>query len=431
MKAEIISVGTELLLGHVINTNAAEIARMLAEIGVGVYHQTAVGDNEERLARAIRAAMTRPERIELVVLCGGLGPTEDDLTRETTAKVLGLPLVRHDEWWQHLQELFRQRQINRAGAGTAVPAEQLPRNNMRQAMVPRGAELLPNRRGSAPGIYCEHEGLVFVLLPGPPGEMRGLMREEVIPRLVRRAGETGNGVLVSRVLRVTGIGESRAAELLAPLLAGQTNPTIAPLAQPGEMYLRITARAADRAHADDLNAQVARRIYAVLGEAIYGEDDQTLESVIGSILTERGTTLALAESCTGGLVSHRVTNVPGSSRYLAGSIVAYSNEIKQSVLGVPADLIAREGAVSAPVAEAMAAGARSLCGSTVAVAVTGIAGPGGGTDRKPIGLTFIALADASGTECGRFQFLGDREEVKLRASQAALDMLRRHLIEKR
>ncbi|TVR66141.1 MAG: competence/damage-inducible protein A [Spirochaetaceae bacterium] len=433
MKAEIIAVGTELLLGHVINTNAAEIARMLAEIGIGVYHQTVVGDNEDRLARAITTAIERPDGIDLVILCGGLGPTEDDLTRETLAAVLGLPLERNAEWTQHLHELFEKRRRDLghpggSGSGADLRGNDLPRNNLRQAMVPKGATLLPNTRGSAPGIYLHQERLTFVLLPGPPEEMRGLMREEVIPRLARHLGQNGGeAVLVSRVLRVTGIGESRVAELLAPLLEGQTNPTIAPLAHPGEMHLRITAHASDRERALDLNEKVARRIYAVLGEAIYGEDEQTLEAVTGELLLKQGMTLALAESCTGGLLSHRLTNVPGSSRYLLGSIVAYSNGLKQSALAVPGELIAREGAVSAPVAEAMAQGALALCGSETALAITGIAGPGGGTEEKPVGLTFIALAEGEHLESHRYRFSGEREEVKRRAAQAALELLYRHL----
>ena len=438
MRAEIIAVGTELLLGDVVNTNGAEIARMLSEIGIGVYHQTVVGDNAQRLSDAVRTAAGRGD---LVMVTGGLGPTEDDLTRETLAEVLGLPLHRDEKWAEHLQYLFEHRYGQRSGS--------LPQNNFRQAMVPEGATLLPNSRGSAPGILLSQGGVTYALVPGPPGEMRALMREEVLPHLVQLSPESSrDAVLLSRVLRVIGVGESRVAELLESLLAGQSNPTIAPLAQAGEMCLRITAHAPDRERARQLNEMVARQIYTVLGDASYGEDSDTLESVTGALLTTQQLTVATAESCTGGLIAHRLTNVPGSSRYFLGGITAYSNELKHSALRVPPDLLAREGAVSAPVAEAMAQGALALTGSNLALAVTGIAGPDGGSEAKPVGLTYIALADdgqanrSQGdrghtnrgeahrpyTIVGEHRFSGSREEIKARAAQAALELLRQHLI---
>lgn len=418
MKSEIIAVGTELLLGDVVNTNAAEIAQMLAEIGIGVYHQTVVGDNGERLTAAFRTAR---ERVDLVVVCGGLGPTEDDLTRETLAAMLGLPLEEDSSWAHHLRVLFETRYRSRGHA--------FPENNLRQAMVPRGATLLPNGRGSAPGIYLEHHGTVYVLVPGPPGEMRHLMRDQVLPRLIQHVAREGReAVLVSRVLRVAGLGESRVAELLAPILSSQENPTIAPLALPGEVTLRITAHARDRDHAGELIDSVASRIRRILGSAVYGEDGETLESVVVGLLKEQGLSLALGESCTGGLIAHRITNIPGSSAVFRGGIVAYSNDLKSSLLGVDPGVIAREGAVSAATAEAMARGAAAAAGSDCALAVTGIAGPGGGTPEKPVGLTYIAIARGSAVTSYRNLFNGTREEIKLRTAQTALDMLRRTLL---
>lgn len=416
MKAEIIAVGTELLLGDVVNTNAAEIARMLSEIGIGVYHQAVVGDNRERLADAFRTAL---RRVDLVIACGGLGPTEDDLTRETLASVLDLPLHRDDGWACHLEKRFERRR----------PGGTISANNYRQAMVPEGATLLPNSRGTAPGIYLEHEGVIVALIPGPPGEMRTLMQEQVLPRLTGTlSSDDREAVLVSRVLRIAGIGESRAAELLESLLAEQTNPTVAPLAQPAELHLRITAHAPDTTTAHRMIDSTAEQIRAVLGDAVYGEGEITLEHAVGILLTEQNKTVALAESCTGGLVGHRLTRVPGSSRYFLGGIVAYSYELKSSLLDVDPELIAREGAVSDAVARAMVRGVRSLCRSDTAVAITGIAGPGGATELKSVGLTFVAIADEEGEECHRYEFPGNREEVTTRASQTALELLRRRLL---
>lgn len=435
VKTEIIAVGTELLMGQVVNTNAAEIARMLADIGVGVHYQTVVGDNPDRLADALTTAI---DRADLVIACGGLGPTDDDLTRETLAAVLDLPLVLDKGWEQCLRERFaRYRWDRRPGVAGGDDAEAsggykvLPANNLRQAMIPTGAVLLPNSRGSAPGIFLNHNGATIVLIPGPPGEMRGLMHDEVLPRLTREisAGQ-GSAVLVSRTLRVVGIGESRAAELLADLLSSQTNPTIAPLAQPGELYLRITCRAQDRQEASRLIEKTATEIRAVLGDAIYGEDETSLEAATGELLAKQEISLALAESCTGGLVGHRITNVAGSSRFFNGAIVAYSYEMKSSLLKVDPDLILREGAVSEAVARAMARGARTVCGSDIALAITGIAGPGGGTETKPVGLVYISIADARGERIRQFLFPGDREEIKMRTSQAALEMLRSYLLER-
>lgn len=427
MKAEIVAVGTELLMGHTVNTNAAEIARMLAEVGIGVYYQSVVGDNPERLSAALVTAI---ERADLVIACGGLGPTEDDLTRETLAEVAGRPLRRDERWAQHLLEIFERRREQRRALS---PDEDypLPQNNLRQAMVPEGAILLPNSRGTAPGIYLEHGGTIVVLVPGPPGEMRALMREEVLPRLAHYTSEHGqSAVLSSRVLRVIGLGESRVAELLKPLLEAQTNPTIAPLAHLGEMHLRITAHAPDEETARRYLAETAAEIRTVLGDAVYGEDDTSLEEAVGALLVERGLTVSVAESCTGGLLGHRITNVGGSSRYFSGGVLAYSNELKSSLLAIDPDLIVRDGAVSESVSRAMARGAREACGSDFAVAITGIAGPDGGTAEKPVGLVYITVADDREEVCREFRLPGDREEVKYRTTNLALEMVRGRLLER-
>ncbi|MFW5694421.1 MAG: competence/damage-inducible protein A [Alkalispirochaeta sp.] len=414
-RAEIIAVGTELLMGQVINTNAAEIAHMLAESGVGVYYQSVVGDNAERLAEAFTTAL---ERADLVIACGGLGPTEDDLTRETLSHVVGRPLRRNEEWMRGLRARF-----------SHSPGGELPRNNARQAMVPEGADLLPNSRGTAPGIYLRHGNTDVYLVPGPPHEMRSMMHQQVMPRLTEQLARDGRrGVLVSRVVRVTGIGESRVAELLQEVLDRQSNPTIAPLAGAGEVHLRVTAHAPSPEEATRRIDTTVGEIRSILGDAVYGEDDTDLPRAVGELLTAHHATVALAESCTGGLVGHRLTNAPGSSRYFLGGVVAYSYELKSSALGVDPEVLQRDGAVSDEVARQMGRGVRKMCGSDLAVAITGIAGPGGGTATKPVGLTYIAVVDASGEEVARHVFHGDREGIKHRASQTALDMLRRRLI---
>ncbi len=415
MKAEIIAVGTELLLGQVVNTNAAEIARMLAPLGIGVYHQTVVGDNAGRLSQALDGARNR---VDLVVVCGGLGPTEDDLTRETLSELLGRPLREDSRWTAVLRKRF--------SGYSSLP---VPQNNLRQAMVPEGADLLPNSCGTAPGIWLASDSATFVLVPGPPREMRAMMEEQVLPRLARELDQAGTRrVLVSRILRVVGLGESRVAEMLAPLLAAQTNPTVAPLAQAAEMSLRITAEGKDHSEAENLIETTARKIRAILGDAIYGEDEVTLEAAVGALLAQRHCTLAVAESCTGGLLGMRLSSAPGSSAYFTGGVIAYSYALKSALLGVDPQLLERHGAVSEEVARAMASGALRACKSDYAVAITGIAGPGGATADKPLGLTYIAMETPEGSECRRFTFSGDRETNRYRASQAALEMLRTALL---
>ena len=409
MRCEIIGVGTELLMGQTTNTNARDIARELSALGVGVYFQTVVGDNERRLEDVFKQAL---ERTELVILTGGLGPTEDDLTRETVARVLGLPLEKNEAWEKHMEAFFRKRQRTMSEV------------NRRQAMVPRGGELLPNDRGTAPGIFLEKEGRVVVLLPGPPRELIPMLQSQVIPRLKARLRTDGNlAVLKSKVLRVIGMGESALVSELKDILSQQTNPTIAPLAKGAEVHLRITALASSPQYADILIERTAGEIKAVLGDNVYGEDEEDLETAVAKKLWEKQKTLALAESCSGGFLSHRLTNIPGSSRYLTAGLVTYSNEAKINILGVDAELIELHGAVSKQVASEMAGRVRRVCRTDIGLSITGIAGPQGGTPEKPVGLTFIALETEEGLFCRRYEFWGSRFEVKERASQTALFLL--------
>jgi len=409
MRCEIIGVGTELLMGQTTNTNARDIARELSALGVGVYYQTVVGDNAERLETVFKQAL---DRTDLVILTGGLGPTEDDLTRETVARALNLPLEKDESWERHLEAFFRKRQR---------PMSEI---NRRQAMVPKGAELLPNDRGTAPGIYLEAWGKVVVLLPGPPGELLPMFRSQVVPRLQARLQAAGDlAVLRSRTLRVIGMGESALVSELKEILACQSNPTIAPLAKGAEVHLRITAHAPTAPEAESLIARTAAEIKAVLGDAVYGEDDEDLEAAVAQKLWAKKLTLALAESCSGGYLSHRLTNIAGSSLFFKAGLVTYSNEAKEQILGVDPRLLQRHGAVSQEVARAMAQRARLVCKTDLGLSITGIAGPKGGTAEKPVGLTYIALDAEAGVFCRRYEFWGSRLDIKERASQTALFLL--------
>ncbi|HXF82166.1 MAG TPA: competence/damage-inducible protein A [bacterium] len=410
MRAEIISVGTELLLGQIVDTNAAYLAQELADLGIDVYFKQTVGDNIARVQDAVRLALSRAD---VVLITGGLGPTEDDLTVEAVAGVVGDDLVRNEEVADHVRRFFESR--------GRVPPESV----YKQALVPRRARIIPNRRGTAPGIHLETDGRMIFIMPGVPYEMRGMMTDYVVPYLRERAGGERIGSLV---LRVTGEGESAVEARIKDLIHG-TAPTIAPYAKLGEVHLRITAKGPP----EDVAAQLARGEALVrerLGDLVYGVNDQTLEEVVGGLLTGRGRTLAVAESCTGGLLAQRITSVPGSSAYFLEGIVAYSNRSKIARLGVAPELLDRHGAVSGEVAEAMAAGARQRAEADLALAITGIAGPSGGTPDKPVGLVYIALAHAGGVSHRRLMLGPEAGRAGIRhlAAQAALNLLRLHLL---
>ncbi len=410
MRAEIVSVGTELLLGQIVDTNAAYLAQRLAEIGIDVYFKQTVGDNPTRIEEATRLALSRSD---VVLMTGGLGPTEDDLTVATVAGALGVALVHDESAAEHIKRFFEIR--------GRVPVDTV----YKQALVPRGARVIPNARGTAPGVHLEHRGHMIFIMPGIPYEMKGMMEAYVLPALRERAGPA---VIRSRVLRVTGDGES-AVEVRIKDLLQMTEPTIAPYAKLGEVHLRLTAKGTPESVAAALargEAQVRER----LGDLVYGVDNQTLEDVVAAALTSRRLTLAVAESCTGGLISQRLTAIPGSSSYFLQGVVAYSTEAKVNDAGVEPALLAAHGAVSAEVAEGMATGIRRRTGAALGLAVTGIAGPSGGTAEKPIGLVFLALDSTSGPMHRRLMLGSEagREGIRFLASQAALNLLRLHLL---
>ncbi len=412
MGAEILTIGTELLLGQNIDTNSAYIGEQLAEAGIDVYWKTTVGDNEGRIGEAFRLALARSE---IVISTGGLGPTEDDLTCRVIAAVLARSLILDATVLEAVRRRFGER-------GLAMS-----KNNERQALIPEGATVLPNPRGTAPGLFVRLEdGRALVAMPGVPSEMQPMLRDAVIPRLRKWFGVKAR--IRSRVLKTCGITESKLDEIIGDLSRSSRNPTIALLAHAGEIHIRLTVKSDSDGEGerllDDLEASLRER----LGPLVFGRNEERLEEVVGRLLLNAKQTIAVAESCTGGLVCHRLTNVPGSSAYFICGEVVYSNEAKESLVGLPRELIAQHGAVSQPVAQAMASGIRDAAGTDLALGITGIAGPGGATAEKPVGLTYIALSSRGKVTCREFRFLGDRETNKLLASQGALDMLRRHML---
>ncbi len=412
MRAEIVSVGTELLLGNIVDTNAAHIARDLARYGVDVFHHSTVGDNVDRGAATIAHALARADA---VIITGGIGPTPDDATRASIAQALGVPLERRAELMAAIRERY-------AGFGR-TPTEAA----FKQADMPVGAEVIPNPTGTAPGILAVQEGRAVYAMPGVPSEMVRMFAESVLPDLrARFALDTG---LFPRVLRVRGMGESDIATRLEDLLEGNVNPTVATYVKTGEVEVRLTARATDAAAAAALIAPVEQAVRERLGGVIYGVDDEGLEDRLGRLLETAGATLATAESCTGGRIGDRITARPGSSRYYVGGVVAYSNPLKESLLGVPAGVLAADGAVSAACAGAMARGAAQRLGADVGLATTGIAGPDGGTDEKPVGLVHIAVYDrrTETVEAVERRFGGDRQMIKERTVLEALELACRHI----
>jgi len=409
MDAEIIAVGSELLLGQIANTNAQYISQRLSSVGVNVYYHTVVGDNKERLLKALEIAC---KRANIIITTGGLGPTMDDLTKETIAEYLGMELMLHQPSAQAIREYFARR------------GRVMTENNLKQAMFPREAIVLPNAVGTAPGAIIEKDGKTFIILPGPPFEMQPMFENHVIPYLAQRE----NQKIFSRVLRIYGIGESAVEEMIKDLLEKQTNPTIAPLAAYGEVTLRLTVKCPRSQDPLELIKPVEDEIRRRLEQAVYGIDDDRLETVVARLLKERGLTLAMAESCTGGLISNLLTDVPGISENLLETCVTYSNQAKINRLGVKHETLEAYGAVSPQTAQEMAEGILRTSGADIGLAVTGIAGPGGGTPEKPVGLVYIAIAMDGNVEVKRIYNQGDRKRIKLSTANTALDLLRRKLL---
>jgi nicotinamide-nucleotide amidase len=372
-----------------------------------VRYKTVVGDDKERLATVLRAAL---ERTGLIILIGGLGPTEDDINREVVAEVLARPLHDVPAIRQRLEERF------------ARLGRKMSENNLRQAMVPEGAEWLDNKNGTAPGIWLQQDGVTIVMLPGPPRELEAMFESACLPRLERVA--TGER-LRSRVYKVVGLPESEVDQRIAPVYKTYANPGTTIQATPGAIEVHLRARTASDAEADRLLNELGDQIELALGDHVFSKGGESLEEVVGMYLVMKQKTVSVAESCTGGLLSERLTRIPGSSNFFLGGAVCYSNESKTTWAGVPAPLIEQHGAVSKPVAQALAEGIRRRTGASFGVGITGIAGPGGGSPQKPIGMVFIALADEQSTIVREFRFPGDRERIRFWASQVALELIRR------
>ncbi|MGO8672721.1 MAG: competence/damage-inducible protein A [Capsulimonadaceae bacterium] len=412
MIAEIISVGTELLLGQIVDTNAAYIAQSLATLGISIYHRVTVGDNTDRLAEALLQALSRSD---LVITIGGLGPTMDDLTRETVAQVMNIALVEDHEAKDHLEEIARLRHWSN-----------YPESWLKQVLVPSQGYGVPNRAGTALGAFFAANGKIAVCLPGPPTELIPMLDEQIIPDLAKRL--TGkSSVIHSRTLRVTGLGEPAVEDRVRDLILSH-NPTIAPYAKGAEVHLRMTASAPDLPAANALLDPLDRDVRERLGDAVYGIDEENLELHVVKALVARQMTLATAESCTGGLVAKRITDVPDASRVFGLGMVTYSNEAKMHYVGVDPDDLKAHGAVSHAVARAMAAGIRNAAGADIGVSTTGIAGPGGGSPEKPVGTVYVGISFGDTVYSDHFLFLGQRADIALRTSQAALGLVRRAML---
>jgi nicotinamide-nucleotide amidase len=409
MNAEIVAVGSEMLTPERVDTNSLYLTGELNNLGVEVVSKYVIGDHVERLAAAIRLALSRSE---IVILSGGLGPTEDDRTRDAVAQAVDRKLIYHPEIAEALAERFAR--LNRKMAEV----------NKRQAFIVEGAAILANDRGTAPGQWIEESGAVVMLLPGPPHELKAMFTRQCLPRLARIVPKQ---VIRIMELRVAGMGESDLDQLIAPVYKKYENPATTILAAAGDIQIHLRARCGTPAEGDALLAEVAGPIELLLGDRIYSRNGESIETVVGSMLRQNHSTVSVAESCTGGLLGERLTSQSGSSDYFVGGFITYSNEMKMELLGVPPEILAEHGAVSKECAEAMALGARRRANSTYALSITGIAGPGGGTDLKPVGTTYIGLADAAGTETLKRQFIGDRARIRSFASQIALDFLRRRL----
>ncbi|MBI5706796.1 MAG: competence/damage-inducible protein A [Armatimonadetes bacterium] len=408
MTAEIVSVGTEILMGQIVDTNAQAIGKLLPELGITHRYRQTVGDNLERVTSALNLALSRSD---IVFTIGGLGPTQDDLTREAIAEALGDPLVEDSKITERLSKLFASRGLT------------WTESQRRQAMRPGCAEPIDNPNGTAPGLVCRMGGKTIFALPGP--------RTEFIPMLEGPVREMLNGLtpgvtIVSRLLRVIGLGESLVEQRVAELLANE-NPSIAPYAHPGEVHLRLTASAPSEADANALLDPFEAKVRAILGSAIYASGDLTIEGHILKLLYARGQTLAVAESCTGGGLGARLTGVPGSSAVFLGGVISYANEVKERLLSVHPGVLLEKGAVSAECAREMAEGAKGLIGADWALSITGVAGPGGGSEAKPVGLIYIGWSGPDSSGAQEFKFRGSRESIRIRSIQSALVLLREKL----
>lgn len=403
MKAEIIAVGTEILLGQILNTNAQYLAKQLAELGITLHYQTVVGDNPERLKTALKTAF---DRADAVIATGGLGPTQDDLTKETVAAYFGAPMVLHEDILEKIKAYFH------------ASGRPYTENNNKQAEFPQGCRIIDNNNGTAPGYILEQDGKIAVVLPGPPRENIPMFEETVKPYLKEKSGIQ----IFSRIVHIFGIGESILEDMLTDLVE-QTDPTVATYAKDGEVEVRVSTAAESEGQAAEKMKPTLDIIQKRAGDAIYGYDDTSIAQCVSEALRRRGWKLATAESCTGGMIASTLVDISGSSDVLEGGFVTYANQAKIDMVGVKAETLEQFGAVSDRTAREMAEGARRKTKTDIAVAVTGIAGPDGGTAEKPVGLVYIATATATQTVCREFRFSGNRAKIRTLTMKNALKMI--------
>lgn len=413
MIVELISVGTEILLGNIVNTNAQFLSERCARLGLSLYYETTVGDNEERLSNALFTALSRSD---VVILTGGLGPTADDLTKEVTAKTLGLPLVEDKKTKEHIQKYF-----------SASSHNNIPNSNWKQAQVIEGSQIVYNDNGTAPGsIISTRMGKTIILLPGPPSEMIPMFDGEVYTYLSKLSPH----IFVSSMVKICGIGESKAEEVITDMLEKQTNPTIAPYAKPGEVHFRVTAKADSLTEGEKLVQPVVDELLTRFGDNIYTtEEEVTLEQCVVGLLIDKNLSIATAESCTGGLFTGRLIDVAGASKVIKMGYITYSNDAKVKELGVLEDTISKYGAVSVQTAEEMASGAAKKCKTDVSLSITGLAGPDGGTKEKPVGLVYIACSILGKVVVKEYRFHGNRQKIREYTVNNALDLLRRCILQ--
>lgn len=411
MTVELVCVGTEILLGNIVNTNAAYLAEQCAMLGLSCYHQSVVGDNEQRMEETIRRAVSRSD---IVILSGGLGPTKDDLTKEVTARVFDMELLEDPHTRARIQEYFDQ---NHRG--------QITENNWKQAQVPEGAMVIDNYNGTAPGLILQKDGKTAILLPGPPNELKPMFERDIRPFLNRLEPEG----IYSKMVKICGFGESKVESMITDIMESQTNPTIAPYAKTGEVHLRITAKAINEETADEMMEPMMEELYRRFGSQIFTtEEAVTLEETVVELLKEKGKTVTTAESCTGGLVAGRLLNVPGASSVYMEGYITYSNEAKEKLLGVSHSTLEQYGAVSKETACEMAEGAAKAAGADLAISVTGIAGPDGGTKEKPVGLVYVGCYADGEARAYEFHFTGNRAKNRESTVAKALTILREALI---
>ena len=411
MIVELISVGTEILLGNIVNTNAAYLSEQCAALGLSCYYQDVVGDNEERLCETIRTALGRAD---ILLISGGLGPTQDDLTKETAAKVMGKSLYLHEESKASIQQFFEERGL------------EITDNNWKQAMMPEGCIVVDNPNGTAPGVIIAENGKHVILMPGPPNEMIPMFETSIMPYL----GKLQDGVIFSQTVKVCGVGESKAETMVQDLIESQSNPTIATYAKTGEVHLRVTARAEDEKAAKKLVKPIVKELKGRFGSHVYTtEEDVTLEKAVVDLLLANKLTISTVESCTGGLVAARLINVAGVSEVFKTGYITYSNKAKRRLLGIKKSLLVKHGAVSKETAREMAKGAALISKADVTVSITGIAGPDGGTEEKPVGLVYIGCSVCGKVTVKEYHFSGSRAKIRESTVSAALSLMRECILE--